>query len=81
MEEPAPKSLLSPRNNLGGKREMITLENILELPDGADFESKRVNVSLDEMIRWCESCLPEWNSQPGAEEARLRDKIDVEFVL
>jgi hypothetical protein len=63
------------------KKAVITLENILELPDPMAFQSKRSPVSLDEMIKWCESCLPMWNSQPGAEEKRLREKCHVEFVL
>jgi hypothetical protein len=75
------KSPLSARNNLGGKKELITLENILDLPDGTGFESKQVRVGLDAMIRRCEELLPIFNSRPGAEEERLRDKCDVEFVL
>ena len=60
---------------------MITLENILELPDPEGFVLKQTPVSMDEMMRWCESCLPMWNAVPGAEEARWREKIFVEFVL
>ncbi len=75
------KSVSSARNNPGSKKELITLENILELPDGTSFESKQVRVGLDAMIRRCEELLPIFNSRPGAEEERLQDKCDVEFVL
>ncbi|HEX3798037.1 MAG TPA: hypothetical protein VH413_04990 [Verrucomicrobiae bacterium] len=74
------KSSPSPANKRR-KKAVITLENILELPDPMGFESKRTPVSMDEMLRWCESCLPMWNSQPEAEERRLRGKCMVEFVL
>jgi hypothetical protein len=60
---------------------MITLENILELPDPEGFVSKQIPVSLDEIMRSCKAWLPVWNAVPGAEEARWREKIFVEFIL
>ncbi|HWF19603.1 MAG TPA: hypothetical protein VG754_10050 [Verrucomicrobiae bacterium] len=60
---------------------LITLRHTLELPDGSGFESRYVRVGLEAMIELCESRLDFFNSLPDAEERRLRDKCDVEFVL
>ena len=76
-----PKSSPHPQNDPREKRELITLEHPLELPDGSGFESRSVRVGLDAMIQLCEERLHLFNARPGAEAERLRDKCDVEFIL
>jgi hypothetical protein len=63
------------------KRGRRTEGDILELPDGSDFSSHRQRIGLDAMIRFCEANLALFNSRPGAEEQRLREKCNVPFVL
>lgn len=60
---------------------LLTLVHNLELPDGTGFESQYVRVGLEKMVELCESRLELFNSRPDAEERRLRDKCNVEFVL
>ena len=38
-------------------------------------------IGLDAMIRFSEANLALFNSRPGAEEQRLREKCNVPFVL
>jgi hypothetical protein len=63
------------------KRGRITEENFLELPDGSGFNSHTQRIGLDAMIRFCEANLALFNSRPGAEKRRLREKCNVPFVL
>ncbi|MDB6022102.1 MAG: hypothetical protein JWQ04_1959 [Pedosphaera sp.] len=53
----------------------------LELPFDSDFLSCLPPISADEMFRYNQKFVEEFNSRPDAEELRLRDKCDVEFVL
>jgi len=68
-------------NKLPPKKGHITGEDILELPEGWRFMFPNPPIGLDAMIRFCEANLALFNSRPGAEEQRLREKCNVPFVL
>jgi hypothetical protein len=53
----------------------------LEFPVAPDFISRPPRVGFQAMLRRCEEMLAYRNSRSGEEERRLREKIDVEFVL
>jgi hypothetical protein len=53
----------------------------LDLPDCSGFVSRQVSVGIDEMLRFSEERLARFNSRPGAEAERLREKCDVPFEL
>lgn len=63
------------------KREIITLEHALDLPETPDFVSILPPVSPEVVFRWSEELLPQFNARPDAEERRLRDKCRVPFEL
>ncbi len=63
------------------KKGHITGEDILELPEGWRFMFPNPPIGLDAMIRFSEANLALFNSRPGAEEQRLREKCNVPFVL
>lgn len=53
----------------------------LELPVDPDFVSKPVHIDPQLMYQRCVEMLPYRTSKPDFEANRLRDKINVEFVL
>jgi hypothetical protein len=77
------KTKSSPRlpGKLLPKRGRSTEEDFLDLPEGWRFMSRSPRIGLDAMIRFCEANLALFNSRPGAEEQRLREKCNVPFVL
>ena len=75
------KSSRRPQDDRMNNDHLLKLTDTLDLPDGAGFESHYVRVGLEAMVELCEARLPLFNSRPDAEERRLRDKCDVEFVL
>lgn len=77
----ASKSSRRPQDSRSNNDHLIRLDDTLELPDGTGFESDYVRVGLEAMVELCEARLPFFNSRPDAEERRLRDKCNVEFVL
>jgi hypothetical protein len=54
---------------------------MLEFPVDPDFISEPPRRSADEMYRINQTQLKFYNSIPGLEERRLRDKCDVPFIL
>lgn len=46
----------------------------LDLPDGSDFKSKRINVPYLEMFAFCETQLPRLNSDKKYQERRRKGK-------
>lgn len=75
------KSSPLPQADCSKQAPPLTTDLELEFPDGTGFESKYVRVGLEAMIEICESRLELFNSHPGAQERRLRDKCNIEFVL
>ena len=53
----------------------------LELPDDPGFISEPPRMSADAIFRINQSQMKFFNSRPGAEEQRLREKCNVPFVL
>ena len=53
----------------------------IALPFDPHFVSKSPNVELAIMFKRCEELLSLQTSKFGFEEKRLRDKVDIEFVL
>ncbi|MDB6015732.1 MAG: hypothetical protein JWR19_221 [Pedosphaera sp.] len=53
----------------------------LELPDDPGFASESPRLSGDALFRLNQSQWPFFNSRPGAEEQRLREKCSVPFEL
>ena len=53
----------------------------LELPDGASFASIPGTVDIKEMITLSERYLPIINSRPDFIETKIREALDVPFVL
>jgi hypothetical protein len=63
------------------KREPITLDHELDLPEAPDFVSIRPRATLAMVLQWNEELLPLINSRPGERERRLREKVTVPFEL
>lgn len=63
------------------KVSFTTITNDLEFPDGSNFVSQRVALSLDALIAWYESLLPCINALPNREEQRLKEKSSEVFRL
>ena len=53
----------------------------LNLPDGKDFISKKVPVSMDRILDMSEAALPIFAAQPGHAERRWREKVHEPFRL
>ena len=81
LKKSAINSSLSLQDSLVNNDKLITLEQTLELPDGAGFESEYVRVGLEAMIQLCESRLELLNSRRQAGDKRFRNTCDIEFVL
>jgi hypothetical protein len=70
----------SSEKQLNKKNSLLDFD--LDLPDGKDFKSKRINVPYLEMFKFCESLLPKLNSDEKFQERRRRGKeIRVQFEL
>ncbi len=81
LKESIAKSSPPPQSKPVNNDHLLTLRHTLELPDGTGFESRQVRVGLEAMVELCESRLELFNSRPDADDRRLRDKCNVEFVL
>jgi len=53
----------------------------LELPEDSSFISEPPRMSADAIFWINQSQMKFFNSRPGAEEQRLREKCNVPFVL
>jgi hypothetical protein len=53
----------------------------LNLPDGKDFISKKVPVSMDKIIEMSEAALPIFAARPGDAERRWAEKYHEPFRL
>lgn len=63
------------------KKQSRSEDSFLELPDGSDFESKPLRLSIDQVYKASMDQLPMVNRDPEFNARRLRDKVDVPFEL
>jgi hypothetical protein len=59
----------------------VTTDLDFELPDEPGFISRTHPMSANALYRHNQWFVKAFNTRPGAEERRLRDKCDVPFVL
>jgi hypothetical protein len=53
----------------------------LEFPEDWRFAAPCSRIGLEQILQFNKRQLPLFNSRPGAEEQRLREKCDVPFEL